>query len=47
MMNPLPDARDANILIVDDQPANISVLEETLPTWRCSKKCCGRPATRG
>ena len=37
MMSPVPDARDAKILIVDDQPANVALLEEMLRQARYTR----------
>jgi PAS domain S-box-containing protein len=37
MLNPAPDTRDASILIVDDQAANVALLEETLRQARYTR----------
>jgi PAS domain S-box-containing protein len=37
MLNPVPDARDARILIVDDQAANVALLEEMLRQARYTR----------
>ena len=39
MMNAVPDMLDAQILIVDDQQSNVTLLEETLQPPRPPPRC--------